>query len=446
MNVRRHIFCTFGAICLLAMPMMAATADSAKVARKAAVKEHWDAHFKPYGFIRDYFIVDSRLSKAGGGEVFYFMPMDQKLNDYGQDLNQVPSVTYLAITTRLGLDITNYQVGKTHFGGKIEADFEAGLTGTTGKAQMRLRQAYMTFAWKDLPMKRDSSKTANVTLLLGQAWHPMAANLATMMANESGTPFTPFSRTPQMQMKADLGKHTSLTAALIWQMQFTSTGPQGMSANYQKYGCTPEAYAGVTFMGGGFKATLGADVLSIKPRWTNTDANGVEVKVSDRLTTISPMLYMEYKYKLLTLQAKTTYAQGGEHMHLLGGYALRETFGDGHSTYAPLRHSTSFVNIVVGDTYQGGLFLGYYQNLGTSRDIDPTQLYCHSSGAANLRRLARIQPCFHYHIGKIMLGLEYAFTAAQYGDAATISNRGLAQMNLHWVGNHRTQAVFKFDF
>ncbi len=419
----------------------------------------WE-HFHPYGFVRNYLIFDSHESYTGGADQFYFAPKDVRLNEYGDDLNQQYSFKYINISTRLGLDIKDLSIGKTQLGAKIETDFQYGLTGTTGTAQLRLRHAYVSLGWNDLPMsRRDTTRKANVSLLLGQTWHPMV-NLPAMLANEAGTPFGPFSRAPQIQMKAVLGQHTALTAALLWQMQYTSVGPNGASADYLNYACTPEAYVGVTAMASGFKAILGADVLSIKPRKTNLNSAGVEVKVSDRLTTVNPMLLLEYKSQPEALlpwfiQASTMYGSGGEHMPLMSGYALRETFGDGHSNYAPLHHSTSSLSVGCGDRLQTLLYLGYYQNLGTSVDINPydaagnTNVYFHKSGSSNLNRLIRVQPTIMYKFGKFknfLVGLEYVYSMAQYGDAATMGNRGLATNNLRWVGNHRVQMAVKYDF
>ena len=59
-------------ICHLSF-VFAAPADSAKVAKKAAVKSHLKQHFKPYGFIRNYFTYDSRESWSGTGDMHPFM-------------------------------------------------------------------------------------------------------------------------------------------------------------------------------------------------------------------------------------------------------------------------------------------------------------------------------------------------------------------------------------
>ena len=219
------------------------------------VKEHLQNHFKMYGFVRNYFVFDSRESKAGTGDLFYYLPLDNKwntankLNEAREDLNASPSFRFLSLTSRLGVDVSGYHIGNLHFGAKIEGDFYAGLTSLTdskvvglsgntkvsGTAQARLRQAYATLTWKDLPM--GEKQTASVGLKIGQAWHPMAADHPHLFSLEVGAPFGPFSRTPLVQMDANLGKNWVVSAAAIWQMQYQSAGPSGASAEYMKYGC-----------------------------------------------------------------------------------------------------------------------------------------------------------------------------------------------------------------
>ena len=46
--------------------------------------------------------------------------------------------------------------------------------------------------------------------------------------------------------------------------------------------------------------------------------------------------------------------------------------------------------------------------------------------------------------GKLTVGLEYQYTAAQYGD--TINNKGLATENLRWVANKRIQSIVRFNY
>ena len=204
--------------------------DSVKVARKAAVKSHLQQHFKPYGFIRNYFTYDSRECMAGSGDLYFYQPKDESWNQTPeqaaesgverQDLNNQSTFRFLSLTTRVGLNIVGYKWRNTEFTGKIEADFFAGLStvsktqsdGTvlkqthavSGTAQLRLRQAYVSLAWDSLRM--NSKDYARVELTLGQTWHPMAADLCDVIALNSGAPFGPFNRSPQVRMDARLGK------------------------------------------------------------------------------------------------------------------------------------------------------------------------------------------------------------------------------------------------
>ena len=250
-------------------------------------------HFKFYGFIRNYFTYDSRESIAGTGDLFNYLPKDYSLNADGDDVNAQSSFRFLALTSRVGVDVTGYNVGNVHLGAKVEADFYNGLskatagaglpstTSVSGTAALRLRQAYTTITWKDLPMGEDK---ASVGLKIGQAWHPMGADHPQIFSLEAGAPFGPFSRTPLVQMDANLGSNWIVTAATLWQQQYTSNGPSGSVADYMKYSGIPEIYAGITYKKGGFLGRAGIDVLSIKPRVIN-DA---KQKVSDRITTASP--------------------------------------------------------------------------------------------------------------------------------------------------------------
>lgn len=439
-----------------------------KEAKKEAAKLHFNQHFKIYGFVRNYFSFDTRECKAGTGDLFNYMPLDNNWNYKTdaeaeaagverEDLNAQTSFRFLSLTTRVGIDVMNYKVGKTEFGGKIEADFYAGLTGVTGTAQLRLRQAYMTLAWDSLRMNDKSM--ARVQLLMGQAWHPVAADLADVINLNVGTPFGPFSRTPQVRMDARLGDLFTLTAAAIWQMQYTSAGPDGASANYIKYSATPEGYLGLNFHHiCGILLRAGADVLSISPRHLATvkDAQGndVQIKVNDRLTTVSPFLYLQYKHGEFTLKAKTLFAEAGEHVNLNGGYGVKRINDDGSWEYTPTRNSSSWITLTYGgkvgekSKLQGILFGGYVRNFGTKEPLVDTakeHFYFSKNSFTNLNRLWRVSPTLLWTIWKFQLGLEYEVTSAQYGENLKASN-GLAEDNLHWVTNHKIQLMTKFNF
>ncbi len=448
-------------ILLLTLPAFAEV--KVQKASDAPVKEHLQNHFKFYGFIRNYFVYDSRESVSGTGDLFYYLPKDENIQD-GIDVNATPSFRFLALTSRLGVDVSGYYIGNVHFGAKFEGDFYSGLSNSSndnvsvyfpgnskisGTAAARLRQAFATITWKDLPMGKDDK--ASVGLKIGQAWHPMAADHPHLFSLEVGAPFGPFSRTPLVQMDANLGKNWVVSAAAIWQMQYQSTGPVGGSAIYMKYGMTPEMYAALAYKTNGFLLRAGVDVVSIKPRVLG-EVDGKVVKVSDRKTSVLGYLYTQYSYKKFAVKAKTTFGEGGEHMNLMSGYAKIGENPDGSWNYASMRNSSSWLSMSYGKKWQGVLFLGYVKNLGLAKaasgPLAKGDVYFCGNGFSNINQMYRINPQVIYNIGKLNVGLEYQWTSVQYGkyDDGKLNAHALADKDLHWIGNHRVNMMVKYNF
>ena len=470
---------------LLTAPAMAQE-TATKQQKKEAVKSHLKQHFKPYGFIRNYFTYDSRESWSGTGDLYNYQPKDENWNQTEaeaetsgaprQDLNAVSTFRFLSLTTRLGLNIVGYKWRGTEFGGKIEADFYAGLSTKTstvdskikethavsGVAQFRLRQAYLTLGWDSLPMMKGKD-FARVDLTIGQTWHPMAADLCDVISLASGAPFGPFNRSPMVKMDARLGKYVTLTAAGLWQMQYLSIGPGNLqSAEYMLYGKTPEAYLGLSVHDKGWIFRAGADVLSISPRHLGT-LNGVTVKVNDRLTTVSPFAYLQYKKGDFSFKAKSIFAESGEHMNMYGGYGVKGVNADGPYSYTPIRHSTTWISLVYGgkvgaqedkhpQKLQGILFGGYVKNFGTKEalyDLDGdgkfTKSEFYNPRSAAMNQMWRLSPTLLYTVGKFQLGLEYEITSVQYGDGK-LDAYALSTNGLHWITNHRVQLMTKYNF
>lgn len=470
---------------MILVPVMAQEVN--KQDKKEAAKSHLKQHFKPYGFIRNYFTYDSRECIAGTGDMYFYMPKDEAWNKttdpaLREDLNDVSSFRFLSLTTRVGLNITDYKWRNTEFGGKIEADFYAGISATlstgvkqthavTGTAQFRLRQAYVTLGWDSLRM--NDKDFARVDLTIGQTWHPMAADLCDVIALNSGAPFGPFNRSPQVRMDARLGKWFTLTAAGLWQMQYNSIGPDGQSAEYMLYAKTPEAYLGLSFHDKGWIVRAGADVLSIRPRHLGEalDANGntilgtdgkpLQITVKDRITTASPFLYVQYKKGDFSIKAKTIFAEAGEHMNMNGGYGVKAINPDGSYAYTPTRTSSSWISLVYGgkvgaqedkhpQKLQGILFAGYVENLGTKDPIIDAdgdgKVDLYYPRVKNMNRMWRLTPTLLYTVGKFQLGLEYDITSVNYGDGKINPANGLSDNGLHWVTNHRVQIMTKYNF
>ena len=419
------------------------------------------SHLNVYGFIRNFFPFDSRESASGTGNLFYYLPFDREYDSDGNDVNATPSFRFLSITSRVGLDVLGYRIGKMDISAKIETDFYAGLSGSTGTATLRMRQAYLKLGWNGLPMGGDHK--ASVSLLMGQAWHPMAADQPDVLGLATGAPFNPFNRSPQVTMDASLGNHFTITGALIYQMQYASNGPSGSSADYMKYGILPEAYAAITYRAGGFLVKAGLSVLSIRPYdvykvYGEDGALSSTHKVTGRMTAVSPYLYLQYKGKKFSLKAKTVYGSAADYLNLVSGYGVTSMGDDWHFDYAATHTSSSWVSASFGKKVQGMFMAGYINNLGASSEFVQDKYWFFTKDGGDFTRLAqayRLVPAVVWNIGKFALGLEYEVTSVQYGshiyDDGRVAKDGSVMpdgtiASRHWVTNHRVQLMTRFNF
>ena len=391
-----------------------------------------------HGFIRNFYAFDTREMVGLTDDFFTYVPKDESLLNNDDDGYSYANFRFGALTSRLWVEVKNYEYNGIKFGARIEGDFYNGLGNdkVTGTANLRLRQAFVTMSKADWTVKA------------GQAWHPMAADMPDIFSLNTGAPFGPFSRTPLAQLDYKLGDSFSLTSALIWQMQYTSTGPDGKSAQYLKWACTPEFYIGANYKGDNLLLRAGLNVLSIKPRLK--DDYGF---LNDRITTLIPFFYAQYAKDLFSVKFKTVYAQAGDHLNLNGGYGVSKINTDGTWEYTASRNSSSWLSLCYGKKAQGILFAGYVKNFGTKDALAgaagvPSGYWFSGNSFDNMNQMYRLTPTFIYNIGKLALGVEYELTSVQYGDKTKGMNldNGLYEEGLHWITNHRVQGLVKFTF
>ena len=420
---------------------------SAAFAQDAPVEK--PSHFKLYGFIRNYITADSRAVSAGTEDLYFYMPKDWDMKG-GVDMNAGFNWRFVSLTTRLGLDVTGYKWGTMGISGKVEADFYY-LSGSV--PTLRLRQAFMKLGWDNSP----------VSLTIGQAWHPMAVDLPHMTNLESGAPFNPFSRTPQLTADISLGAGFTFTASVMYLNHYLPTGPSGKVKDYYKYGL-PEFYAGFGYKGPHFAAKIGVDIVNSRPIGFvgyNKDADGNldrtklvrgynmdsrEHKATGILTAVSPFVFLQYTNGMFQLRAKSIFAQSGEQFNLLSGYGLASIDDVNYKyTYTPMQDWASFVSFQYGKKFQVMCMLGYMKQFGTTTNLaDVKQLWLNTSADAKIQQAFRATPTVVWNLGKFALSLEYNLTAAQFGEGER-NARGMYG-NAHWLMNHRFICMTKFNF
>ena len=390
-----------------------------------AQSKNFSYHF--YGFVRGDLYYNTRESVAPVDGNFYLFPLDVKLDAAGNDLNKAATGNFYAYTSRLGLNVTGPKLGKAKTSANIEADFGGGggLTAT-----LRIRKAYLALDWN------------HHQLLVGQTWHPLFGSVMPEMLNlTTGAPYQPFNRSPQIRYQYKSG-NIELTASALWQMQYTSRGPDGPSTKYIKRGCIPELYLGLNWRNAkGWLIGAGAHLLSISPR-QESEWNGQYYKVNERMTTSSYEIHASYRKNKMFVRAKTLLASSLDHTALLGGYGVtRVNQANGKRDYTAFHHSTSWFNIIYGNKWKPSIFVGYTKNLGTSRSLVATEpVY---GVGLNIDQLFTYQLGFSYNMKHWQFGIEGSVCSSWYGDIDSLKGK---VKDTHTVHNYRILGLAMFYF
>lgn len=391
---------------------------------KDGVKLDW------YGFVNNQMYYDDRKSMQGAQGLYNLIPLDIDKDIQGNDLNAHKELSFLSITSRIGANLSGPELFGATTGGKIEADF----TAASGSAAVfMLRQANFSFSW-------ERSK-----LLIGQTWHPMSGEIIPEVIGISmGAPFNPFNRSPQIRYDYSLfkKKQLMLSAALLYQGQYASYGPQGKTNVYQKDALTPAAYFGATFSAGGFKLGIGAEWQRLVPTVKTTLPVLGTVQSEGDLTTLSGMVQAQYINRKLTLKTKTVFGQDMSHFGICGGYGVNGTQYDYHTyEWAPLKAISSWAFGSYGSTWKFALFGGYMNNLGgDTQFLSENLMYVY--GGTSVDKMYRISPSISYNVGNFSVAAEYERTSVAYGEMQGHGN----VVDSHWVTNNRLLFSTSYNF
>ncbi|MDP3443776.1 MAG: hypothetical protein Q8T08_13025, partial [Ignavibacteria bacterium] len=154
------------------------------------------------GFVKSDFIFDSRQTASIREGHFLLYPQNENLDINGKDINAKSSFNMLSIQSRLTGKITGPDAFGAKTGGQIEGEFFGTTDGDING--FRLRHAFVKFDWE------------NLSLLAGQTWHPMfiLEMFPGVVSFNTGVPFQPFSRNPQIKLTYSIDKIKLILAAL----------------------------------------------------------------------------------------------------------------------------------------------------------------------------------------------------------------------------------------
>ncbi len=316
------------------------------------------------------------------------------------DINDKDAFHMLSIQTRVRANITGPDALGAKTSGMIETEFfgtsEADLNG------LRLRHAFIKLNWK------------KTELLMGQFWHPMfpVNAIPGTISFNTGAPFIPFSRNPQIKVSHNLISALSIKLTAYGERDFVSTGPDGLSNKYLRNSALPGLNGELVLKldSISFMLTGGMNYQSIVPEIKTNKG----FYTDQSLSAISYFSYAEKKIKNFSLKVGGVYAQNAHNVTMIGGYAIADTIDKtkGYKKYTPYTTLSVWTDISLTlKKWQMGLYGGYAKNMGTSQTINGKVF---ARGSA-IDYLYRVSPRISYIQNKLTLAAEVELTNAAYG-------------------------------
>ena len=351
------------------------------------------------GFVKNDAFFDSRQTVAAREGHFLLWPAAEKLDVNGEDINAKSNFNFLAVQSRLTGKISGPDAFGAKTSGVIGADF-FGQTNTNTNL-LRLRHAYGKLNWE------------NTELLFGQTWHPMFVTgcFPGVISFNTGTPFQPFARNPQIRITQNFG-NMKVAATAFSQRDYISAGGSSLLRNSS----IPAFHLGASVLKKGepeILAGVGASYQTLVPRLQTDNCYVANESVSGYMTEV----YLKLKGSKLTFKAEGVYGQNTYDVLGISSFAITSMDPTtDHRSYAPLNAMSVWSEIHTnGSKVQVGLFGGYTKNLGAGQTVLAIPIGTRS----NIDYIYRVAPRIHLNSGKMRFACELEYTTAAFGTYST---------------------------
>jgi hypothetical protein len=386
-----------------------------------------------YGFVRLDAYMDTYKSVDAGHDMFYLLPKYSTVA--GLEANKQRSSQITPVASRLGVKVNLPEIFKAKVTGLFEFDFAGNLK--TDPTLFRILQANSVFTWQ------------KSSLLLGQTWHPFFGGscVPVVAGINTGAPFNCFNRSPMIRYNM-IFKGLTVSISALSEIQYVSPMmednkdlvPSLLTPNHAKRnGVVPELVLSAEWTKNTITLGAGAEYKVIKPRMIFTGTNAQLNSISNEfLNSTAFMGYGRYKKNKLMVLAKGVYGDNMSHLTLPGGYGVATyDAASGKETYTSYRTFVSMMNIVYGQKYQIGLFVGYGKNLGTNDTLNSFDGKAKTKGLfTDMQNMYRVAPHISLNLSKFKLIAEYENTVANYGIGAINLTNGLYD-STHKTANSR---------
>lgn len=354
------------------------------------------------GFVKTDILYDTRQPTTTAGlreGHFYLFPDNAVLDVDGNDINDNPSFHILNIQTRLKGDITGPDAFGAKTSGLIEAEFFG--TGESDINGFRLRHAFVKLDW------------ASTSLMTGQYWHPMfpVESYPGTISFNTGAPFTPFSRNPQVRVTQKVST-ASVSITAYSQRDFVSSGPEGSSSRYIRNSGMPGIDLLVRIpVGKTFTGFFGADYKKLRPELRT----GTNRETDATIGSFSVYANVKAKTPIFNISMMGVYGQNASDLMMIGGYAVSDIINpvSQFKKYTTINTCNFWVDLgTTGDRLAAGLFAGFSKNLGAGENIVGA-VY---GRGTDIDHILRISPRVTLTEGRFSFAGEIESTTAAYGE------------------------------
>lgn len=392
------------------------------------------------GFVKNDAFFDTRETVAAREGHFNLYPRGEVMDMDGNDIYDGMNFNMLAIQTRLRAKITAPDVLGAKTTGMVEGAF-FGMSNNDVNG-FRLRHAFLKLDW------------GNTALLFGQTWNPMFITecFPGTVSFNTGVPFQPFSRNPQIRWIQKFGVASIELAAYTQQDFTTPNGGRKLLSN-----------SGLPGFGAQFKVKPGKhafgaaiDFKMLKPEsytrqiLVEDEPATTSIQNENTINSFSALAFAKVQAGNLTLKAEGVMGQNLADMLSLSSWAVKSVDPEtGELDYIATKNMSAWADIIynVGNV-DLAVFAGYTAYLGADENLAsrPYGLYVNeTTKSGDLESLLRVSPRLVWKASKnVRFGAEIEYMSAAFGEI-DLNDKGKIN-DTETISNIRTVLSFYLFF